>query len=40
MNQYGQRIKLIRDERGMPQIQFAEILGVDTSHIWKPPQTS
>lgn len=33
MNQYGQRIKLIRDERGMSQIQLAEILGVDPSHI-------
>jgi len=33
MNQYGQRIKLIRDKRGMSQIQLAEMLGVDPSHI-------
>ena len=33
MNQYGQCIKLNRKKRKMSQVQLADMLGVDPSHI-------
>lgn len=33
MNQYGQRIREIRERRGISQVLLAEMLGVDPSHI-------